>query len=196
MMYIHYALILIMQFWLRQAPYADLNSDNFVNFNDVKIACRVINSDIWVSKFNWFCINHYSDGHTELVEGFTYTLWQYRPIKYDRHPDVPGFRWISRDGKAPIASVNYTFFEQMFPELKIEDANQPMYVPPVSYDINSDGYLDIYDLKIFCKNWLYESALNPCDFNRDLIVNFRDLAAFTRQWYIEQQQSTMPLIKP
>jgi hypothetical protein len=192
----HYALIFIMQFWLQQVPYADLNGDNFVNFNDFKIACRLINSDLWVSKFNWFCVNHYSDGHTETVEGFTYNVWLDKPVKYDRHPEVPGFRWLSRDGKAPIASANYIFFERMFPALEIKDANRPVYVPPVSYDLNSDGFLDIFDLEIFCSNWLYDSPLNPCDFNRDLIVNFRDLNAFVYHWCIEEQKSAIPLTKP
>jgi len=193
----HYALILIMQFWLRQAPCADLNGDNLINLNDFTIACQLINGDLWLSKYNWFCINHYSNGHKELVEGFTYNVWLNKPVKYDRHPDVPGFRWISRDGKAPIASVNYTFFEKMFGGLKIEDANLPMYVPAVSYDLNSDGFLNIYDVEIFCANWLHKSALNPCDFNRDLIVNLQDLKSFARQWYIKEQQfqSAIPLNK-
>jgi len=117
-----------MQFWLQPVPYADLNGDNYVDFTDYGILCRVVQGDLWVAKYEWLCENVYSDGSTELVQGWTYTVWQNKPEKNDRHPEIPGFDWIDPQANAPILSMNYIFFEQMFPDMIVDDPNEPIYV--------------------------------------------------------------------
>jgi len=82
---------------------------------------------IWVAKFDWFCNNTYADGSTELVQGWTYTVWENKPAKRDLHPTVPGFVWIDPKGERPIVSMNYVFFERLFPELAFDDSSEPVY---------------------------------------------------------------------
>jgi len=126
--FIYYALIVLTQFWLQPVPYADLSGDGYVDLNDYAILCRIEQGDIWVAKYNWLCENTYVDGSTELVEGWTYTVWETEPLKRDRHPEIPGFDWTDQLGQQPLAEMNYIFFEEMFPDLIIEDANEPLYM--------------------------------------------------------------------
>lgn len=126
--FIYYALIVLTQFWLQPVPYADLSGDGYVDLNDYAILCRIEQGDIWVAKYNWLCENTYADGSTEWVEGWTYTVWETEPLKRDRHPEIPGFDWTDRWGQRPLAEMNYIFFEEMFPDLIIEDANEPLYM--------------------------------------------------------------------
>jgi len=153
---IRYALIILLQFWLQPVPYADLNGDNHVNFGDYGALSRLMEGQIWVAKFTWFCQNVYEDGQTELVEGWTYTIWENKPAKKDRRPDIPGFVWVDPRGGRPIVSMNYVFFEHMFPELIVRDPNQPVYVetfpetgsPPTirQWEIASDHGLGVGEL--------------------------------------------------
>jgi len=122
------------QFWLQPVPYADLNGDNYGDWRDYAILHRIEQGDIWVAKFNWLCENTYFDGSTELVEGWTYTVWESEPVKRDLHPEVPGFNWADEFDKPPIAQMNYIFFEEMFPYLIIEDPNEPLYSGYSAYD--------------------------------------------------------------
>jgi len=178
---IHYALIVLIQFWLQTVPYADLNGDRFVDFKDFTILHQVADGDFWVAKYNWFCENTYADGTTEVVEGFTYTIWPNEPVKYDSHPNIEGFVWKSQSGNRPVISMNYIFFEQIFSHLAVVDADQSIYVPPKGCDVDFDGFIDMLDLAVFCDEWLAETVLNFCDFNEDRVVDFKDLAELVRQ---------------
>jgi hypothetical protein len=101
---------------------------HYVDFDDYGILCRIEQGDFWVAKSDWFCQNAYPDGQTELVRGWTYTIWEDEPTINDRHPLIPGFSWTDRNGNGPLSSVNYIFFEQMFPDLIIDDTNELIYV--------------------------------------------------------------------
>jgi hypothetical protein len=124
---ISYALIVLIQFWLQPVPYADLSGDGRVDLSDYVIIYRIQQGDIWVAKFKWLCENRYADGSTELVEGWTYTIWETEPVKRDLHPEIPGFNWTDQWTQSPLAEMNYIFFENMFPHLIIEDANESLY---------------------------------------------------------------------
>ena len=113
---------------MQPVPYADLNGDNYVDFADYTIVCRVVKGDLWVTRYKWFCENVYADGSTALVKGWTYTVWEDRPKRNDSHPNEQGFDWIDPYGNAPILRMNYVFFERMFPELFVDDPNEPLYV--------------------------------------------------------------------
>jgi len=82
----------------------------------------------WIAKFDWFCNNVYEDGRSEWVRGWTYTVWENKPVKKDLHPQIPGYVWVDPQQEEPIASMNYIFFERLFPELSFDDATEPVYV--------------------------------------------------------------------
>jgi len=117
-----------LQFWLEAVPYADFNGDNYVDMADYAIAVRILQGRVWVAKHGWVCRNVYSNGRTELARGWTYTVWENKPVKRDLHLDEEGFDWIDSRGAEPICRMNYIFFERLFPELIVEDSNQPVYV--------------------------------------------------------------------
>ena len=118
----------MLQFWLQAAPYGDLNGDGIVNFDDYRLVVRIYQGNIWVAKHPWLCDNVYLDGTSDRTTGYTYTVWQNRPVRYDARPDVTGFVWADPNGAQPICSMNHVFFERMFPELVVPDANQPVFV--------------------------------------------------------------------
>ncbi|MBN1787606.1 MAG: PASTA domain-containing protein [Sedimentisphaerales bacterium] len=53
---------------------------------------------------------------------------------------------------------------------------------PSMYDLNLDGFIDWYDLKVIHENWLSNDPNTPGDFDDDGIVNFLDFAEFTIEW--------------
>jgi hypothetical protein len=126
--HIYYALIILAHFWFQSSPYADINGDGLIDVDDVTIIQRIAEGDIWIAKYRWLCENTYIDGSTELVEGWTYTVWETEPLKYDRNPEIRGFNWTDQWNQSPLAEMNYLFFEEMFPDLIVEDANEPLYV--------------------------------------------------------------------
>ena len=126
--FISYVLVMLIQFWLQPVPYVDLTGDNFIDLTDYAVYCRLVEGSIWVAKYNWFCWNRYADGGTELVEGWTYTVWEHPPAKRDLHPDIPGFDWVGAKGDKAILQMNYIFFETLFPGFMLADANKPAYV--------------------------------------------------------------------
>jgi len=118
----------LLQFWLQPVPYADLSNDNYVDLKDYAVLLRIDRGRVWVAKHNWFCHNVYVNGTKKLVQGWTYTVWESKPLKRDFHPNEPGFDWVDPGGKEPICRVNYKVFERMFPALTVTDSNEPMYV--------------------------------------------------------------------
>ena len=124
---IYYAVIVLIQFWLQPVPYADLSGDGRVDWGDLAIVKRIQQGNIWVAKYEWLCENRYTDGSSELVEGWTYTIWETEPVKRDLHPEIQGFSWTDQWNQSPLAEMNYIFFENMFPHLIIGDANESLY---------------------------------------------------------------------
>lgn len=121
-------MIILLQFWLQPVPYADLTGDNYVDLKDYTVLQLIGQGQLWVTRHKWYCNNVYKDGSKELVEGWTYSVWDNKPQKRDRHPEQPGFDWIDPQGKPPICRVNYIVFESMFPTLAVPDSDEPMYV--------------------------------------------------------------------
>jgi len=118
----------LLQFWLQPVPYADLSGDNYVDFKDYAVIQRIDRGQIWIAKHSWFCHNVHVNDIEKLAQGWTYTVWENKPLRRDFHTDETGFDWVGSGGKAPICRANYKVFERIFPKLKVADSNEPMYI--------------------------------------------------------------------
>ena len=127
-------------------------------------------------------------------------------IAYIRIVDIPGSGDFSDKAAEFIDPCTW-------PDWDYFDANHPVYdawltwdsggfdleaigvLKPQEYggDINLDGIVDYDDLEIFADSWLshfgQDNYLSRCDLAgpKDLIVNFKDFAAFAKDWRKAEQ---------
>jgi len=137
----------------------------------------VLSGDVNVNNINYVRIvdipgsGDFDDSALEHIDPDTWPAWDYymadNPI-YDA--------WVTFESGGLDLEAIGVLNEQQF-----------------SADINLDGIVDTFDLKLFCSAWLShfgeENWIARCDLAepKDLVVNFLDFAVFAAEWQKTEQ---------
>jgi hypothetical protein len=115
----------------------------------------------------------FNDNATQWIDANSWPNWDYYS---NNHPIYDA--WVTRESGGLDLEAIGVLNQQEYPG-----------------DINLDGVVDIFDLKLFCSAWLSHFGQNDwiarCDMAepKDLTVNFLDYAVFANKWRQKEKWS-------